>query len=368
MQGGASRPALVFVATAALAAAAVALFEQSNSPGFDGRRYLAMAHDPGAHVQAPYVTRVLAPLVVWALPLDERAGFRVLTVLSFAIAATLLYLLLVTWGASPRVGLGGVAVFLAATSTANMRDPFLIDGFSYCFIVGVLLALARRRPWLVVPLLVAAVFARDAIVVLVVPALVVYGIRTSAARLPLLIAAAAAVVAWLILTHTSLVLGFSRRTLDMVLDYERALGPLPKVAYRAFVFSFGALWLLPLVRAPAMRHRHWAVAAALCGLAAVVLAPSVTDWTRALSYAFPAVLAGLVLMARDEALGLILTLALSVAIANYGVQYAGGGALRYGLTVGILAIEGAVLFALARRPGRQMTAAREGTEATEGTA
>src|SRR3954454_23396473 len=120
MQGGASRPALVFVAAAALATAAVALFEQSSSPGFDGRRYLAMAADPGAHVQAPYVTRVLAPLVVWALPFDEQAGFRVVTVLSFALAAALLYLLLAEWGASPRLALGGVAVFLAATSTANV--------------------------------------------------------------------------------------------------------------------------------------------------------------------------------------------------------------------------------------------------------
>ena len=351
-----SRPALIFLAAVAAGAAAVAVLEQSTSPGFDGRRYLTMAEDPGAHVQAPYVTRVLAPLIVWALPLDERAGFRVLTVLSFALAAALLYLLLVSWGASERLALGGVAVFLAATSTANVRDPFLIDAFSYCFMIGVLLALARGRWWLVVPLLLAAVFTRDAIVVLVAPALVVYALRHREARVPLLAAAAAAGAGWLILTHTSVVLGFdppsynnfSRSTFDSVLDYERQLGPLPKVAYRAFLFSFGALWIVPLARVPAARRAPWALAAVLCGVLALVLAPFVSDWTRALSYAFPAVLAGLVLLKRDQSLRALLVLAACVAVANYGVQYTEGGAARYALEFGTLAVEAGLLLVLAR--------------------
>lgn len=256
-----------------------------------------MAADPGAHVQAPYATLVPAPPLVWALPLDERAGFRVLTVVSFALAAALACLL----RASPRLGLTGAAIVLVATSTANVRDPFLIDAFSYCFILGVLLALTRRRWWLVVPLLVVAVFARDAIVVLVAPALVVYAVRSRDARIPLLVAAAAAVGARLALTHTSLVLGFGPQATTTSL--ARRSTPCSTTS--------GA-------------------------------------WDRCRR--FPAVLAALVLVARERRLRFTLLLAACVAVANYAVQFTAGGATRYALELGTGAVEAAVLMVVLQGP------------------
>jgi hypothetical protein len=287
---------------------------------------------------------------------NERTGFRILTALSFATAAALLYLLIVEWTGDWRRAVGGVAVFLGATSVADVRDPFLLDALSFCFIVGGLYLAARRRWWWLIPLLVAAVFARDAIVVLLAPALVAYAVRSREARLPLALAGVACLVAWFLLNETSLVLGFdppqynnfARATLDSVLDYERKLGPLPKVAYRAVLFSFGALWLAPVLARRALRQHPWALAAAGSGIVAVLLAPFVADWPRALTYAFPLIIASVVLLPRANRLRATFAFALCLAVANYWAQYTGGGAARYGLEFGLLAVEGALLFALVR--------------------
>jgi hypothetical protein len=323
-----------------------------------------MAADPGAHVQAPYVTRVLGPLIVSGLPVDERTGFRILTVVSFAAAAALLYALLAEWTGSWRRALGGVAVFLAATTAPNVRDPFLIDGLSFCFILAALLLATRRLWWWLVPLAVLAVLARDSIVILLAPALVLIAIRRREARAALGAAAVAAATTWFVLNDTSLILGFdpplynnfSRETLDMVLDYERGLGSLPGVAFRAVAFTFGALWLAPLLAHRALLRHELARAAAAAGLLAIALAPFVANWNRSIGYAFPLVIGAVALLPSAARLRPVLALAACVALTDYWVQFRPGGVVRYGSEVILLAAAAAIVVWLGR-PSRDEAAA-----------
>lgn len=180
------RPGLfVFLGALVLSFIAIAVFERGDIPGKDGSQYLLMAEDPGAHVTAPYVTRVLGPLLVWALPTGSSAGFWLLTAASFATAATLLSLLLRDLTGSRRRALGGVAVFLATVSTPNIRDPFLLDAFSYCFLLAVILMAGRKRWWSLVLIVPLALLAREALILFIAPALLILATGRREARLPL---------------------------------------------------------------------------------------------------------------------------------------------------------------------------------------
>ena len=354
----------VFLGVLAVGAGAIAVFEDPRSPHFDGTRYLEMAVDPGARVDAPYVTRVLGPLLVWALPVDERTGFRILTALSFAVAAAVLYRLLIEWTGCWRRAAGGVGVFLGAATTPNIRDPFIIDAFSYCFIIAGLILAARGRWWWLLVVVPLGLLARDAIVVLLAPALFLYAVWHRRARLPLAVVAGTAATVWILLNETSLVLGFtppqlnqfSRENIDSVLDYERQMGALPNVVFRSVAFSFGAVWLAAFLAAASIRRYQWACAAAASGIVAVLLTPFVTDWTRALGYAFPLIVAALVLLPRADRLRATWTLALCLAVANYGVQTMSGGVTKQVLQVAFLAAEAAILVALWRPGGLQALA------------
>ncbi len=344
----------VFVATAAAALFAMAIFESPDSPGPDGTKYLTMAADPGAQVGAPYVTRVLAPLIVWALPLDNETAFRLLTGLSFGVAAALLYWLLADRTGSWRCSAGGVAIFIAGATTTNIHDPFLIDAFCYAVLMVAIVLAVQRRWWWLVAVMPLAVLTRDALVALAAPALVVLALRRRESWLPLAITACATVAVWVLLNKTSLVLGFvppqlnnfSRESFESVLDYERQFGSLPKVAFSSVMFVFGAVWLAPFFAASSIRRNEWALAVAASGIAAVLVAPFVTDWTRALGYAFPLIATSVALLRRSDRLLWTLTLALSIAVSNYGVQNLDGGAVKYLLEFTVCALQIAILYAL----------------------
>jgi hypothetical protein len=349
----------VFLGTAAAAFLATAIFQSPESPRGDGTRYLTMAADPGAHVGAPHVTRVLAPLIVWVLPLDNEAGLRLLTGLSFAVTAALLYWLLADQTGSWRRAAGGVAIFIAGATTANIRDPFFIDAFSYAVLmVAIVLAVQRRWWWLVV-VMPLAVLTRDALVILAAPAFVVLARRRRESWLPLAVAACSTVAVWVLLTKTSLVLGFdppqlnnfSRENIEYVLDYERQAGSLPQVAFSSVMFVFGAVWLAPFFAASSIRRNDWAVAVAASSLIAVLIAPFVTDWDRALGYAFPVIATAVALLPRGDRLVWTFSLALSIAVSNYGVQNLDGGAVKYLLELLTGSFQVAVLYALWRRRG-----------------
>lgn len=348
----------VFIGTLVLSFVVIATLKSDFVPGFDGSRYLHMAENPGASVDAPYVTRVLGPLVVWALPTSPSAGFWILTAASFATAATLLFCLLRDLTGSWRRALGGVAVFLAAAATPNLRNPFLLDAFSYCFLLAAILAAMRQRWWWLVLLMPLALLTRDALVVLVAPALLVLSARRREAWLPLTAAAGVTVAVWFLLNHTSVVLGFvpphlnnfSHETIQSILDYERRFGSLPKVATSSVLFVFGAVWLAPLISGSAIWRHEWARAAAASGVVAILLAPFVADWTRALGYAFPLVVIAVALLPRGDQLFWTCALAACIASMNYGVQSMPSSSGRYLCEGTILLLEIVILFALSRQP------------------
>ena len=315
-----------------------------------------MAENPGARVEAPYVTRVLGPLVVWALPTGPDAGFWILTAASFATAAALLYCLLGEVTGSRRRALGGVAVFLAACSTPNIRDPYLIDAFSYCFLLAAIFLAVRQRWWPLVLLMPLALLTRDALIALIAPALLVLAFGRPKAWQPLATAAGVTVVVWVLLNKTSLVLGFvpphlnnfSHENVDFVLDYERKFGSLSKVAFSAILFAFGAVWLTPLIAASSIRRDLSARAVAASGFVALLLAPFVADWVRALDYAFPLVITAVALLPRGDQLRGTFALAGCLAVMNYGVASMSPGNAKYLFEALISLVEIAILFALSR--------------------
>ncbi|MFL5902032.1 MAG: hypothetical protein ACJ75S_12660 [Solirubrobacterales bacterium] len=355
----------VFLGTLVLSFIAIAVFEAGRVPGNDGSQYLLMAEDPGAQVAAPYVTRVLGPLVVWALPTGPSAGFWILTAASFATAATLLFSLLEDMTGSKRRALGGVAVFLAAASTPNLRNPYLLDAFSYCLLLGVILMAVRQRWWSLVLLMPLALLTRDPLIVLAAPAVLILAIGRREAWLPLAVTAAVTVGVWLLLNKTSLVLGFvpthkedyfSAEQIHHVLRYERRYGSLSKVAVSSVIFSFGAVWLAPLISRSAIWRNKAARATAASGVVAILLAPFITDWIRALGYAFPLIITAVALLPRGDQLHGTLALAMCVAAMNFGIQPMLTGGAKYLLEATALLLEIIILFTLSRRPNTDLAA------------
>lgn len=352
-----SRPeAVVAAVTVVAACVAIAVFESERAPGSDGQRYLEMAESPGAQVEAPYVTRLVGPLLVWALPVDEELGFRMLVALSLAVAGALAYVFLQGLTGSWRRAAGGVFVFLAGASTPNIRDPFLIDALSFALLMAMLVAAARNRWWWLVGLAPLALLTRDALMVIVAPALIVLAVGHRDAWVPLVLAGAATAAVGGLVYETSLVLGFeparlnnfSSENIDAVLEYERQSGSLGKVAFSSVLFAYGAVWLAPLLAAKEIGRDRRSLAAAAAGVLAIMLAPFVTDWTRALTFAFPLIAVGIALLPGAHRLAATFSIAAGVAVMNFGAQSLSGGVLKYGLEIGISGALLAILISLMR--------------------
>jgi hypothetical protein len=346
--GSVTKPLLVFVASAALLGAVLpALVVRHQATTGDGGFYVRMARDPGAFVDPPWGFRILMPWLVSALPGSTELGFEVVTVLSLALAAAVLFALLRrTLG--EQAAWWGVGFFLVSGAAAGtLRNPYLVDPLAFVFVIaGFTLAFSRRWLWLAL-VLAAGVLAKETVLFVVVVGLLV-GLRCRP-RAPLWQLAAviaAPLFVYLLLHRTSLV--FSERRehsylgeIRRVIPYEREKVGLVRAPIQAVLYSFGPLWVAAVL---GFRHleERWRASSPYLVLVLSGLAVG-EDWPRLLGYAFPIVIAAAaaipISIARRALLATTVLLD-SVVLEALPSSAAKQVALLAAFAVGVLAITG----------------------------
>jgi hypothetical protein len=305
---------IVFVASAVVLAALLpALADRHQATTGDGGFYVRMARDPGLFVDPPWGYRILTPWLAAAVPGSTQLGFDVVTVVSLALTAALLFALL-RRTSGEDVAWWGVVFFLVSGAVAGgLSNPYLVDPLAFVFVIGgFTLAFARRWLWLALVLAVGVLAKETTLFVIAVG--LVLGLRLlPRARLwQLAVVLAAPIAVYLLLHRTSLVfsehwehsyLGEVRR----VIPYEREKVGLVRAPIQALLYSFGPLWV---GLALGFRHleRRWRVAFPYLVLVLSGLAVG-EDWPRLLGYGFPIVIAGAAAIPISNARRAVLALA-----------------------------------------------------------
>lgn len=293
----ARRDLLVFLGALAVGSVAMTVFHDAK-PNYDGIQYLRMAEHPLARTPPPYLTRVLVPAVVTALPLSARAGFVVVTLVCLAASATLLRRLLLAVGLVEDEALVGVAVFGVTGASISIVHPFLIDAPTFALLFAALLVAVTSRWWWLIAIAPAAFLVRDSTVALIAPAVAIAGWRDRERSVrPIATATIVTAVVVVVVMFTGLLFGsppprqnnFTASYFRHILEYERIFGSLPKVIVATLVFTFGGLWAAPFVRARDAAGRLLVLSASAA--VAVMLTPFVTDWLRSLLFTAPLVCA-----------------------------------------------------------------------------
>jgi hypothetical protein len=293
----AAKPLLVFAAVAALLAGVLpALADRHQAMTGDGGLYVRMAEHPGRFVDQTLGYRIMMPWLVSVLPGSTPLGFEIVTVLSLALAAAMLFALLRQTQGDDAAWWGVVFFLVSGAVVGALRDPYLVDPLAFAFVIGAFtLAFARRWIWLAV-VFAAGVLAKETLLFVLAPALLLgfrCGPRPRLWRLGLVVAAPISV--YLLLHRTSVV--FSERVdhsyladIPHVIPYERKQVGLVRAPIQAVLYSFGPLWLAVVVGYRHLESR-WRVAYPYLPLAAVGSLAVAGDWPRLLGYTFPIVIA-----------------------------------------------------------------------------
>jgi hypothetical protein len=289
-------PVIVFVASAiVLGALLPALADRHQATTGDGGFYVRMARDPGLFVDPPWGYRILMPWLAAAVPGSTQFGFDLLTVVSLALTAALLFALL-RRTSGEHVAWWGVVFFLVSGAVAGgLSNPYLVDPLAFVFVIGgFTLIFARRWLWLAALLAVGVLAKETTLFLIPVGLLIGLRFRPRPRLWELAVVVAAPITVYLLLHRTSLVfsthwehsyLGEVRR----VIPYEREKVGLIRAPIQAVLYSFGPLWVAFTL---GFRHleRRWRLSALYLVFVLSGLAVG-EDWPRLLGYAFPVVVA-----------------------------------------------------------------------------
>jgi hypothetical protein len=319
----AAKPLLVFAAVAALLAAVLpTLADRHQAITGDGGLYVRMSEHPGRLADPTLGFRIMMPWLVSVLPGSTELGFEIVTVLSLAITAAVLFTLLrQTLG--DEAACWGVVFFLVSGAVVRaLRDPYLVDALAFAFVIGAF-TLAFARCWLWLALVLAAgVLAKETLLFVLVPA-VLLGLRgrPNARVWQLVVVVAAPISVYLLLHRTSLIFsepGNHSYLADIphVIPYEREKVGLVRAPIQAVLYSFGPLWLVVAVGYRRLEAR-WRVAFPYLPVAVVGSLAVAGDWPRLLGYAFPIVIAAAVAMPLAPARRLLLAAAVLLDTAVF---------------------------------------------------
>jgi hypothetical protein len=294
---------LALVLTVAGLAVLVVLVPAAPLTG-DGQYYVEFVRNGLQHgASSWHERRVLGPLIVNVLPLDPLVGFHLLTLVSLAATALLMWratgallaipLLLGTWVVAP-----------------NLREYALVDPLAWAFVAAVWLATVNRS-WLVAAVIAAVgVLAKEVVVLAAVAAAcAAWDIRQPWRAVAVAVPSVAVVV-----LVTLLFPGSGNDAGAYVLKWVRdGLGSLGAARATYLVFaSYGALWLLlpsGFRQLPAYLQR----AGAVYLLAALVL-PFVGSPERMEEAIFPLVVSTAVAATRTWQPALAIGVAVSNAV------------------------------------------------------
>jgi hypothetical protein len=252
----------------------------------DAPFYVAMWRDPSESTSPPYTYRVLTPWLVRLTGLDAFWGFALVSIVSLALTAALLWAVVM-----PGYGLGhawlalGLFVFSPA-AVFSVADHYRVDALAYAFLAAVLLLLHRNRLTFAAIMCVCGLLAKEP-VLFAAPIVLWLAWRARAwAAVTVLVVGAPSL--YLVLHRTDLIAHgagrefpyFTAQNLESVVDHQ---GGVVRAMLVAVVVGFG-----PLAVAAAL---GWGTAGRLEHLWALLLIPftlSVVvagDWIRMLAYA-----------------------------------------------------------------------------------
>lgn len=274
----------------------------------DGQHYIAFVRNNLQHgASSWHERRILAPLLVHALPVDPQTGFLFLTLASLTATA------LLTWLAAravvPNEGQALLAIpllFGTWVVAPNLREYALVDPFAWLFVAAAWLLTVRRR-WLAAAVVAAVGVLAKEVVVLAAVAAAASAWAAGRQRLAVVLALPALLVAiGLIVAKPgsgtdapAYLFGWVRQGL-----FSNGVGQAVFLTFAAY----GALWLLaPAGWTAVPRHVRGGVAAFL--LAAPVL-PLIGSPERMEELIFPAVVTLAVLALSRVPIGWAWTLAL----------------------------------------------------------
>lgn len=277
----------------------------------DGQHYIEFVRNNLQHgASSWHERRILAPLIVRAMPLDAHDGFFVLTTVSLGVTGLLTYL-----AARPLVGESRAVVavpllFGTWVVAPNLREFGLVDPLAWAFVAAVWLSTVHRRWWLAAGVAAVGVLAKEVVALAAVAAAAAAFDRHRAWRSVGVGLPAVFVVVALTLVYPGSgtdALGYVRTWLRDGL-FSNGVGR----AVFLFFASYGALWLL-LPRGPSLLPDHLQRAAAVYLLAALAL-PLVGSPERMEEAIFPPLISASVLATMSWSPALVWLFALSSAL------------------------------------------------------
>lgn len=320
----------------------------------DARYYLALSWHPRAPTEPPFTYRVLTPWLAHLTGLDAFWGFAVVTIVGLAVAAVLLWAV-VLHDCTPKQAWLALGLFVVSPAAVySLADHYLVDSLAYAFLAGVLLLLQRNRVTSAAIVCVAGLLAKEP-VVFAAPIVLLLALK-SRARAAIAILLAGAPALYLVVHHTNLIANgagrefpyFTVRNLQVVVSNQ---GGVLRALIIAVVVGFG-----PLAVAAAFA---WPSSTRLMRLWALLLIPitlsmlTATDWIRMLAYS-AVVFVPIAARYSWSPAGAVLMLA-ATALSSIGVQKMPEGWLQVVVGAALMALYGLLARRLTRARSRQIS-------------
>jgi hypothetical protein len=313
----------------------------------DGPFYLAMWSRPDEPTAPPYTYRVLTPWLVRMTGLDAFWGFALVTVVGLAVAAVLLWAVVLR-DRTPRHAWLAIGLFVFSPAAVYyLADDYRVEPVAFAFLAGVLLLLQRERLTLAAIVCVVGLLDKEA-VLFAAPIVLLQALRARAWGAVAVVLVGAPAM-YLVIHRTDLIAHgagrefpyFTVGNLEAVVRHQH--GELLLALLIALVVGFG-----PLAVAAAL---GWRSASSVLRVWALLLIPILLsiviagDWIRMLAYA-AVVFVPIAAERQWSTAGAGLTLA-ATAVSAIGVQKMSGTWLQ--VLAGAAVIAAYALVATRRR-------------------
>ena len=307
----------------------------------DARYYLALWREPRQPTAPPFTYRVLTPWLARLTGLDAFWAFAVVTIGGLAVAAVLLWAVVLRERTPGQAWLGLGLFVVSPAAVFSLADHYLVDAVAYAFLAGVLFLLQRKRLTSAAAVCVVGLLAKEP-VLFAGPIVLVLAVRARArAAIAVLLVGAPAL--YLILHRTAWIANgggrefryFTRANFTTVIDNQ---GGVLRAILSALVIGFG-----PLAVAAAV---GWRVTGELLRLWALLLIPITlavliaNDWIRMLAYS-AVVFVPIAAQRAWSRAGAALTLA-ATGVSAIGVQKMSDGWLQVAAGASIIALYAAL--------------------------
>lgn len=222
---------------------------------YDSFIYYQMSLNPFIAVAAPYTYRILTPLIVYFLPLENIFGFFIINISSLLFSGVIFYYYLKKLNFNSCHSFLGVLFFLAApTVIYSLYDIALVDNLSFLFIALGFYFIVTEKDFLYLIILLIGILNKETILY-TIPFFFIYKLEYQnlkiAAKKTMMISIPVLVVFLIIRYQIGLTDYFSIETIKKVLwDHAYQFNLFQKLPYLSFhtfknpFLAFGTLWFI----------------------------------------------------------------------------------------------------------------------------